>query len=127
MRQPNFQPRPPRPQRGIVRWILLFIHMMPFIALVFVYQSLSLSEPDVFSGNLIWLGILAWGLLILAHFALVILLELREAMIFAARERRRRQYYQKMRTETHERQRELARHPETRIYDEDDLEPQQPR
>jgi hypothetical protein len=123
MRHANFHPMPPRAKRGILRWILLFFHALPFVGLVFAYSTLAESAPAIFSGSLPWLIILIWAIVLLAHLLLVILLELREGIVFSFRERRRRKHYEAMHNENLERQKSRVRHLETRVYDEDDLEP----
>jgi len=94
---PAFRMPPPEVKRGMLRWILLLIHAVPFALVIFVYPELQLRIPDVLYNNITWPLLSGWALLLIAHMVVVILLDLRESVVYSRRERRRRREYEAMR------------------------------
>lgn len=95
--RPDLIPMPSQHQRGIVRWILLFMHVVPFAALVIAYPVVYEQMPELFEDNQIKLLIPAWAGLILLHFLLVAFLDVREGVVYGRREKQRRALYLKAR------------------------------
>lgn len=88
-----FLPIPTQKQRGIFRWVLMLFHGLLFAGVVFGYPLLLDLAPDVFDDNIARLGIPVWGLLVVAHVVLVAMIDVREGIVQARRDRRRRQEY----------------------------------
>lgn len=81
---------PGKRKRTVLHWVFFAAHVLPFAALIFAYASLSDSNPELFASNLAWLVIPIWGLIVLAHLAIVALIDLRESLAFMRYDRRRR-------------------------------------
>jgi len=92
---PEFYPLPAAHNRGILRWLLLIFHVIPFAVVVFIYPTIAEQLHSLIDRNLIQLGLGVWCGLILLHFTLVALLDLRETLQYGWRERRRRVAYRK--------------------------------
>ena len=105
---------PPEVKRGTLRWILLWVHAVPFAIVVFAYPILEANNPDVILNNLTWPLLSGWGLLLVAHLIIVALLDLRESIVFTRRERRRRREYQAMRAQYQRQQKTQAQRGQAR-------------
>lgn len=97
LHKPDLIPMPRQQRRGIVRWVLLIIHVIPFAVLIFGYPLIYEQFPDVMEDNLIKLLIPAWSGLILLHLLLAAFLDMREGLVYGRREKQRRSLYIKAR------------------------------
>lgn len=84
----HFHPMPTVQRRSVIRWILLALHAVPFAVLVFAYPQLLERYPDILGANLARLLISGWGVFLVIHLLLVCLLEFRENVVFARKQRR---------------------------------------
>lgn len=92
-----FYPIPAERKRGILRWILMASHALLFAGVVFGYPQLEQQFPEIFADNMVRLGITAWGVAVVAHLLLVALLDVREGIVRARVDRRRRDEYRTLR------------------------------
>lgn len=101
-----FYPIPTERKRGITRWILLALHALIFAGVVIAHPELTARFPEIMDSNLARLGIPIWGLLLILHLLLTSLIDIREGIVAARIERRRRDEYRSLR---HDRRRENLR------------------
>ncbi|MFW5692295.1 MAG: hypothetical protein ACOCX3_02975 [Chloroflexota bacterium] len=87
---PRFYPMPSRRKRGVLRWLLLGLHLLPFVLIVAFYPSISDSIADIRTANLVRLGLPVWALVLILHLLIVCVLDVREGILFGRRERQRR-------------------------------------
>lgn len=83
-----FSPFPGARRRNVLRWVLLGIHVLPFALVVFLVSPGGDTLPFL-KGNMGHLIISVWALVVLLHGAIVVLLDLREGIVFARQQRRR--------------------------------------
>ncbi|MCL4256066.1 MAG: hypothetical protein KJ043_20080 [Anaerolineae bacterium] len=80
-------PAPPKIRRGYFRWVLLLLNGGVLAGIVFLYPTLSQSAPQLFTGNTAWFGLTLWGMILMIHVGLVLLLELREGVVISRKQR----------------------------------------
>lgn len=72
-------------RRGVGRWLLLAVHVVPFVLALFTAPTHGLFDDN--DGRLLLGG---WALVLLAHLLLTALLDLREGFVQGRRQRRAR-------------------------------------
>lgn len=80
-------PAPPKIRRGYFRWLFLLLNGGILAGIIFLYPTLSQSAPELFTGNTAWLGLTLWGMILMIHVGLVLLLEVREGVVITRKQR----------------------------------------
>ncbi len=90
----TFYASPSRRRRTILRWLVYLVHLIPFAGVVFFYPELQAQVPQLFAENIARFALPAWGGVVVIHFLIVALLDLREGVVFARKDRKYRQQIQ---------------------------------
>ncbi|PJF21575.1 MAG: hypothetical protein CUN56_10360 [Phototrophicales bacterium] len=83
----SFVPMPSKRKRGVLRWVIFAVHMLPFALIILLYPTLE----ALFANTMLRLGMLSWGMLVVLHLIIVSVLDFRENIQFYRRERARQQ------------------------------------
>ncbi|GEM_PF-1683887 len=78
---------PPTIRCGVFRWIGLFLNGSILAGISFAYPTLSTASPSLFTGNTAWLILTLWGIVLVVHVGIVVLLEIREGFIIGRKQR----------------------------------------
>ena len=92
----EFYPGPAQPSRGIVRWLLLFLHAALFGLMVYFYPDFEEMGVPLLTGNTARLVIPVWGGVVVFHLIATGLWDMIDGKIVARRERQRREEYRRI-------------------------------
>ena len=109
----EFYPAPPRPNRSLLRWLLLFTHAALFALLIYSYPALADKNIGLFTGNTARILIPIWGGILALHLVMVMLRDTVEGIRFAYTERKRLAEYRRLKNRRQLLQRFAAGHDTT--------------